>query len=1206
MTVKFSDFVIGSTPRTTDIVVGLRGNVNEQFNYNGVADSLGNLIISYSVPIGPGSAVNHINISSAFSGNGAVLGTAGNDMNVDLSIAPQGLGNVHIMGTGALYLPAGTTGEEPTPSIGGLRYNTTIGFLEYSNGTLWSALAAGAGFVGTPPIMITGSTISLQTPLEVQYGGTGNAAITAFAPLVGGTSTTNPLQSVSAIGAIAGYVLTFNSVGSLPSWQVAAGTGTVSPGLVNELAYYQATGNTVVGLLSANNGALITSNTGVPSISSTLPNAVQLNITQLGTITVGVWNGTAIDAIHGGTGQITYALGDTLYASATNTLSKLSGNITTAKQYLSQTGTGAVSAAPIWSTISGGDITGAALTEVNDTNVTLTLGGSPATALLNATSLTLGWTGTLSATRGGLGLSNPTAHGILIGEGASAVTSMVLASGQVLIGSTGVDPVAAFLTAGTAIQITNSAGSISIANTGVTSNLATANQTTVSSATGAVTIGLASNAILPGTGGVTLPSGNTAARAGGAGTIRFNSQTGVVELTVDGSTWTTVETSATGVLSVTGTANRITSTGGTTPVIDISAAYVGQTSITTLGTITTGTWNAAIISPTFGGMGVNNGTSTITLGGNLALSGAFATTLNITGATNITLPTSGTLLSTATTITVAQGGTGNTAFTAYAPIVGGTTTTNPLQSVIATGALSGYVLTFTGAASLPTWQLSAGSGTVSSGTINQLAYYAATGSTVSGLATSASGVLVTSAGSVPSISSTLPPAVQTNITSTGALAAGSLATGFTLVPLSIGGTNANLTANNGGIFYSTATSGAILSAAANANQILMAGGPATPPTWSTAIYPATVVQNGILYGASINNVSQLGTGNNRVMVTGGTGAPLFSTSLPVAVMLSINELSTVTTGTWQADIIQPTWGGTGVNNGASTITLGGSLIHSGAFSTTIAVTATTSVTLPTSGTLLSTATPVTLAQGGTSANLTANNGGIFYSTASAGAILAGTATANQILMSGSNSAPSWSLATYPAGIVAQSLLYASSANSISGFSLLASSILGTDASSNLIQIGALTNGQLVIGNTGGSPTRATLTAGTGITITNGAGSITVASNGSPTPIVNQTTASVTMSANTVYMSSAGASLITYTLPATANIGDMFEINGSSTGGWTIAQNAGQTIHENSVSSTTGVTGTANSTQRYNCIKLRCSVTNTDFVASYTSGNINYL
>jgi len=53
----------------------------------------------------------------------------------------------------------------------------------------------------------------------------------------------------------------------------------------------------------------------------------------------------------------------------------------------------------------GGGVTPAALTKTDDTNVTLTLGGTPATALLQATSLTLGWTGQLAVARGGTGLS---------------------------------------------------------------------------------------------------------------------------------------------------------------------------------------------------------------------------------------------------------------------------------------------------------------------------------------------------------------------------------------------------------------------------------------------------------------------------------------------------------------------------------------------------------------------------------------------------------------------------------------------------------------------------------------------------------------------------------------------------------------------------------------------------------------------------------
>lgn len=48
---------------------------------------------------------------------------------------------------------------------------------------------------------------------------------------------------------------------------------------------------------------------------------------------------------------------------------------------------------------SGSSVTPAALTKVDDTNVTLTLGGSPTTALLQGVSLTLGWTGTLADSR---------------------------------------------------------------------------------------------------------------------------------------------------------------------------------------------------------------------------------------------------------------------------------------------------------------------------------------------------------------------------------------------------------------------------------------------------------------------------------------------------------------------------------------------------------------------------------------------------------------------------------------------------------------------------------------------------------------------------------------------------------------------------------------------------------------------------------------
>lgn len=95
-----------------------------------------------------------------------------------------------------------------------------------------------------------------------------------------------------------------------------------------------------------------------------------------------------------------------------------------------------------------------------------------------------------------------------------------------------------------------------------------------------------------------------------------------------------------GIINVIGTADRISVSGGD---IDIASTYAGQTSINTVGTVTTGTWNGTIISPTYGGTGVNNGSNTITLGGNFTTSGAFSTTLTSTSTTNVTLPTTGTL-----------------------------------------------------------------------------------------------------------------------------------------------------------------------------------------------------------------------------------------------------------------------------------------------------------------------------------------------------------------------------------------------------------------------------------------------------------------------------------------------------------------------------------------------------------------------------------
>ena len=68
--------------------------------------------------------------------------------------------------------------------------------------------------------------------------------------------------------------------------------------------------------------------------------------------------------------------------------------------------------------------------------------------------------------------------------------------------------------------------------------------------------------------------------------------------------------------SVSGTTNQI-SYSTTTGIVGIDVGYVGQTSITTLGTIATGTWNGTSVHPKFGGTGIaTSGTANQVFGAN--------------------------------------------------------------------------------------------------------------------------------------------------------------------------------------------------------------------------------------------------------------------------------------------------------------------------------------------------------------------------------------------------------------------------------------------------------------------------------------------------------------------------------------------------------------------------------------------------------------
>ncbi len=287
-----------------------------------------------------------------------------------------------------------------------------------SNGTALASVDHLGNFSATS---ITGTlnVTNLSGQVSSAHGGTGqdSSAWTGVPSVSGGTWSSNS---------------------SLPV--TLGGTGLTST-TINQILYSSAN-NTVSGLVTANNGVLITSGAGVPSISSTLPSTVQGNITSTGTITSGTWTGTKISEAYGGTNQSTYTTGDILYASGANTLSKLAGNTTATKEFLSQTGTGAASQSPSWSTVSKSDV---GLGNVENTTLS-TWGGSS-----NITTL-----GTVST-----GVWHGTAVGVPYGgTGLSATPS----DGELLIGQTSTNSYVQTTLTGTAnrVTVTNGSGTITL------------------------------------------------------------------------------------------------------------------------------------------------------------------------------------------------------------------------------------------------------------------------------------------------------------------------------------------------------------------------------------------------------------------------------------------------------------------------------------------------------------------------------------------------------------------------------------------------------------------------------------------------------------------------------------------------------------------------------------------------------------------------
>jgi len=232
------------------------------------------------------------------------------------------------------------------------------------------------------------------------------------------------------------------------------------------------------------------------------------------------------------------------------------------------------------------------------------------------------------------------------------------------------------------------------------------------------------------------------------------------------------------------------------------------------------------------------------------------------------------------TLPVVNGGTGQTTYTDGQLLIGNTSTSGLSKTTLTAG--TGITIT-NGAGTITI--AATGSGTVNGGVANQLAYYATTGTAVSGLSTANNSLLVTNGTGVPSLSTDIPTAVTVG-------GAYNYRAGGTDIAVADGGTNISSYAQ-GDILYASGTTTLAKLAAGTSGYVLKTQGAGANPTWGQVNLSGVQIgvtgtlavanggtgltagtQGGIPYFSNTNTISSSAqlTANN-VVVGGGTGAP---------------------------------------------------------------------------------------------------------------------------------------------------------------------------------------------------------------------------------------------------------------------------------------------------------------------------------------------
>lgn len=278
----------------------------------------------------------------------------------------------------------------------------------------------------------------------------------------------------------------------------------------------------------------------------------------------------------------------------------------------------------------------------------------------------------------------------------------------------------------------------------------------------------------------------------------------------------------------------------------------------------------------------------------------------------------------------------------------------------------------------------------------------------------------------------------------------------------------------------TGDSGGALSPTAGNWNLLGTGSITTSGAVSTLTTQLTGLTNhAVLVGAGTATITKLGIGSNGQVLIGASAAdPAFATltssDSSITFTTGANTLSLqVAGGTTAIKTI------TGNSGGAESPSSGNFNILGTGSITTVGSANTETVQLT---------------------GLTANS--VLYGLGTATVGLLASGTTGQVLQTNTGAAPTYSIATYPSSITVSQILYSSSTNVVGGLATANRAVLTTGTTGIPVLTPLATDGQLIIGSTAASPAAATLTAGTGITITNGSNSITIATTGAGFSVLN--------------------------------------------------------------------------------------------------------